>query len=130
MGSGILIVMNEDTCMVDSARYFMEFTREESCGKCNACRLGTKRMLEILERIVDGEGEEGDVELLEELCEVIAETSLCGLGQTAPNAVMSTIRYFREEYDEHIRDGICRAGICFTEHDKKAYPQRLRGRVL
>ncbi|MBE0601512.1 MAG: SLBB domain-containing protein, partial [Firmicutes bacterium] len=130
MGSGILIVMNEDTCMVDSARYFMEFTREESCGKCNACRLGTKRMLEILERIVDGEGEEGDVELLEELCEVIAETSLCGLGQTAPNAVLSTIRYFREEYDEHIRDGLCRAGICFTEHDKKAYPQRLRGRVL
>jgi NADH-quinone oxidoreductase subunit F len=130
MGSGILIVMNEDTCMVDSARYFMEFIREESCGKCNACRLGTKRMLEILERIVDGEGEEGDVELLEELCEVVAETSLCGLGQTAPNAVMSTIRYFRDEYDEHIRDGICRAGVCFTEHDKKAYPQRLRGRVL
>ncbi len=130
MGSGILIVMNEDTCMVDSARYFMEFTREESCGKCNACRLGTKRMLEILERIVDGEGEEGDVELLEELCEVIANTSLCGLGQTAPNAVLSTIRYFRHEYDEHIRDGLCRAGICFTEHDKRAYPQRLRGRVL
>jgi NADH-quinone oxidoreductase subunit F len=129
VGSGILIVMNEDTCMVDSARYFMEFIREESCGKCTSCRIGTKRMLEILERIVDGQGEEGDVELLEELGEVIAETALCGLGQTAPNAVISTIKCFRDEYDEHIRDGICRAGIC-AKREHRVYPQRLRGRVL
>ena len=129
VGSGILIVMNEDTCMVDSARYFMEFIREESCGKCTSCRIGTKRMLEILERIVDGEGEEGDVELLEELGEVISQTALCGLGQTAPNAVASTIKYFRDEYDEHIQDGICRAGIC-AKREKRVYPQRLRGRVL
>ena len=129
VGSGILIVMNEDTCMVDSARYFMEFIREESCGKCTSCRIGTKRMLEILERIVDGKGEEGDVELLEELGEVISETALCGLGQTAPNAVASTIRYFRDEYDEHIRDGYCRAGVC-AKRERRVYPERLRGRVL
>ncbi len=129
VGSGILIVMNDETCMVDSARYFMEFIREESCGKCTSCRIGTKRMLEILERITDGEGEEGDVELLEELGEVISQTALCGLGQTAPNAVASTIKYFRDEYDEHIRDGLCRAGIC-AKREKRVYPQRLRGRVL
>jgi NADH-quinone oxidoreductase subunit F len=112
MGSGGLIVMNEDTCMVDTARYFMDFIRDESCGKCTACRIGTKRMLEILERITRGEGEEGDVELLIELGETIQETAMCGLGQTAPNPVLSTIKYFREEYDEHIRNKYCRAGVC------------------
>lgn len=112
MGSGGLICMDEDTCMVDVARFFMEFVQDESCGKCTACRLGTKRMLEILERITRGEGQEGDVERLIELGETIKETALCGLGQTAPNPVLSTIKYFREEYDEHIRNKYCRAGVC------------------
>ncbi len=112
MGSGGLICMDEDTCMVDVARYFMEFVQDESCGKCLACRVGTKRMLEILERITKGQGKEGDVELLQELALTIKDTALCGLGQTAPNPVLSTIEYFREEYDEHIRDKYCRAGVC------------------
>ncbi|HZJ77958.1 MAG TPA: NADH-ubiquinone oxidoreductase-F iron-sulfur binding region domain-containing protein [Clostridia bacterium] len=112
MGSGGLIAMNEDTCMVDTARYFMDFIQDESCGKCVACRVGTKRMLEILERITRGEGEEGDIELLIELGETIKETAMCGLGQTAPNPVLSTIRYFRDEFEEHIRNKYCRAGVC------------------
>lgn len=112
MGSGGLIAMNEDTCMVDTARYFMDFIRNESCGKCTACRVGTKRMLEILERITRGEGQEGDIELLEELGETIGQTAMCGLGQTAPNPVLSTIRYFRDEFEEHIKNKHCRAGVC------------------
>ncbi|MEL4105601.1 NADH-ubiquinone oxidoreductase-F iron-sulfur binding region domain-containing protein [Oscillospiraceae bacterium WX1] len=112
MGSGGLIAMNEDTCMVDTARFFMDFIKDESCGKCNACRTGTTRMLEILERITRGEGREGDVELLIELGETIKDTAMCGLGQTAPNPVLSTIKYFRDEYDEHIRNKYCRAGVC------------------
>ncbi len=112
MGSGGLICMDEDTCMVDVARYFMEFVQDESCGKCVACRLGTKRMLEILERITSGRGEEGDIEKLERLGKAIKDTALCNLGQTAPNPVLSTIKYFREEYEEHIRDKYCRAGVC------------------
>lgn len=112
MGSGGLIVMNEDTCMVDTARFFMEFIQDESCGKCVPCRVGTKRMLEILERITRGEGQEGDIELLEELGESIKQTAMCGLGQTAPNPVLSTIKYFREEYEEHIKYKYCRAGVC------------------
>ncbi len=112
MGSGGLICMDEDTCMVDVARYFMEFVQEESCGKCVACRLGTKRMLEILENITEGKGREGDVDLLVELGLTIKDTALCGLGQTAPNPVLSTIKYFRDEYDEHIRNKKCRAGVC------------------
>ncbi len=112
MGSGGLIVMNEDACMVDTARFFMDFITDESCGKCTACRIGTMRMLEILERITNGEGEEGDIELLIELGETIQETAMCGLGQTAPNPVLSTIRYFRDEYEEHIRNKYCRAGVC------------------
>ncbi|NLX94280.1 MAG: FAD-dependent oxidoreductase [Clostridiales bacterium] len=112
MGSGGLIAMNEDTCMVDTARYFMDFIQEESCGECLACRVGTKRMLEILERITRGEGVDGDIELLEELGETIQQTAMCGLGQTAPNPVLSTIRYFRDEYEEHIKYKYCRAGVC------------------
>ncbi|MCL4191940.1 MAG: NAD(P)H-dependent oxidoreductase subunit E, partial [Thermoguttaceae bacterium] len=112
MGSGGLIVMNEDSCMVDVARFFLEFVQEESCGKCVPCRVGTKRMLEILNRICEGRGEEADVEKLIELGEMIKETSLCGLGQTAPNPVLSTIRHFGNEYVEHIRDKHCRAGVC------------------
>lgn len=112
MGSGGLIAMSEDTCMVDTARFFMDFIKDESCGKCAACRLGTKRMLEILERITRGEGKDGDIELLEELGETIKDTAMCGLGQTAPNPVLSTIRYFRNEYQEHIQLKHCRAGVC------------------
>lgn len=112
MGSGGLIAMDEDTCMVDVARFFMEFVQDESCGKCVSCRLGTKRMLEILERITKGEGREGDIELLVELGTVIKDTALCGLGQTAPNPVLSTIKYFRDEYEEHIKYKYCRAGVC------------------
>ena len=112
MGSGGLIVMDEDTCMVDVARFFIEFVQEESCGKCAPCRVGTRRMLEILERICAGQGEEGDVERLVELGEFIKTSSLCGLGQTAPNPVLSTIRHFRHEYEEHIHDRHCRAGVC------------------
>jgi NADH-quinone oxidoreductase subunit F len=112
MGSGGLIVMDEDTCMVDVARFFIEFVQEESCGKCVPCRVGTKRMLEILNRICEGKGEEGDVERLIDLGQRIIDTALCGLGQTAPNPVLSTIRHFRNEYDEHIRYKHCRAGVC------------------
>ncbi|MGA2033155.1 MAG: FAD-dependent oxidoreductase [Thermoguttaceae bacterium] len=112
MGSGGLIVMDEDSCMVDVARYFIEFVQEESCGKCVPCRVGTKRMLEILNRICEGRGEEADLDRLIELGEMIKDTSLCGLGQTAPNPVLSTIRHFGHEYVEHIRDKHCRAGVC------------------
>ena len=112
MGSGGLIVMDEDTCMVDVARFFIEFVQEESCGKCVPCRVGTRRMLEILERICTGQGEEGDIDRLIELGNFIKTSSLCGLGQTAPNPVLSTIRHFRQEYEEHIREHHCRAGVC------------------
>jgi len=112
MGSGGLIVMDEDTCMVDLARYFMEFIQEESCGKCTPCREGTRIMLEILTRICEGKGKMEDLDTLEELSYQIKDTALCGLGQTAPNPVLSTLRYFRDEYIEHIRDKKCRAGVC------------------
>lgn len=112
MGSGGLIVMDEDACMVDMARFFMEFTQEESCGKCPPCRVGTKRLHEILTRICEGHGKEGDIERLIELGQQIAEASLCGLGKTASNPVLSTIRYFRHEYEAHIRDKKCPAGVC------------------
>lgn len=112
MGSGGMIVMDEDNCMVDIARFFLDFTVDESCGKCTPCRIGTKRMLEILERIVEGKGEEGDIEKLEALAENIKATALCGLGQTAPNPVLSTLRYFRDEYEAHIKDKACPAHHC------------------
>ena len=112
VGSGGMIVMDEDTCMVDMARYFLNFTRDESCGKCNYCRIGTKRMLEILERITSGEGKDGDIELLEELAVKIKDGSLCGLGQTAPNPVLTTIKYFRNEYEDHIYHKRCTAKSC------------------
>ena len=112
VGSGGMIVMDEDTCMVDMARYFLNFTRDESCGKCNYCRIGTKRMLEILERITEGKGEDGDIEKLEELAIKIKDGSLCGLGQTAPNPVLTTIRYFRNEYEDHIYNHKCTAKSC------------------
>ena len=112
IGSGGLIVMDEDTCMVDTARYFMDFIRDESCGKCLPCRVGTKRMLEILERITRGEGRDGDIELLEELAGKIKDGSMCGLGQTAPNPVLTTLRYFRNEYEDHIYHKKCTAHSC------------------
>lgn len=112
MGSGGLVVMDNETCMVDVARFFLDFTQSESCGKCTPCREGTKRMLEILERITSGEGQEGDIERLERLAENTKETSLCGLGQSAPNPVLSTLQYFRDEYEAHIYDNECPAGAC------------------
>ncbi len=112
MGSGGLIVMNEDKCAVDMARFFMDFCQDESCGKCTPCREGTKRMLDILTNITQGKGKEGDIELLEEMAAVIKNAALCGLGQTAPNPVLSTIRYFRKEYEQHIRDHRCVAAVC------------------
>ena len=112
MGSGGLVVMDEDTCMVDVAKFFLNFTQSESCGKCTPCREGTKRMLEVLTRITEGQGREGDIELLEELARNIKETALCGLGQTAPNPVLSTLKYFRHEYEAHIKEKRCTAGAC------------------
>ena len=112
VGSGGMIVMDEDTCMVDMARFFLDFTRKESCGKCNYCRIGTKRMLEILERITRGEGKDGDIELLEELAAKIKDGAMCGLGQTAPNPVLTTLRYFRNEYEDHIYNHKCTAKSC------------------
>ena len=112
MGSGGMVVMDETTCMVDIARFFLDFTVKESCGKCTFCRMGTKRMLEILERITQGEGKEGDIERLQELAYQIKDSSLCGLGQTAPNPVLTTIKYFRHEYEAHIEDKKCPAKNC------------------
>jgi NADH-quinone oxidoreductase subunit F len=112
MGSGGMVVMDEDNCMVDIARFFMEFCQEESCGKCTPCREGTKRMLELLTKITEGRGEMADLDTLEQVAEMVKDSALCGLGQTAPNPVLSTLRYFRGEYEEHIREHRCRAGAC------------------
>lgn len=112
MGSGGMVVMDEGTCMVGMAKFFLDFTAKESCGKCIHCRIGTKRMLEILTRITNGEGQDGDVELLEELCYGIKDGALCGLGQTAPNPLLTTIKYFRNEYEAHINEKKCPAGEC------------------
>ena len=112
MGSGGMVVMDEDTCMVDVARYFLDFTQKESCGKCTFCRIGTKQVLRILERITKGEGREGDLELLETLSRDIKQGSLCGLGKTAPNPVITSLRYFRDEYEAHIKEKRCPSGMC------------------
>ena len=112
MGSGGMVVMDDSTCMVNIARFFLDFTARESCGKCEPRRNGTTRMMEILNRICDGQGQEGDIEMLEQLCVSIKDGSLCGLGQTAPNPVLTTIRYFRDEYEAHIRDKKCPAHEC------------------
>jgi NADH-quinone oxidoreductase subunit F len=117
MGSGGLIVMDENTCMVDLARFFMDFIQDESCGKCPPCRIGTKRMLEILQGITEGKGKPGDIDQLIELGERIRDSALCGLGQTAPNPVLSTLRFFRQEYEEHIKQKHCRAGVCQSLFD-------------
>ncbi|TAL41338.1 MAG: NADH-quinone oxidoreductase subunit F, partial [Methylovulum sp.] len=112
MGSGGMVVMDEDNCMVDVAKFFLSFTQSESCGKCPPCRIGTYQMLQILEKITSGNGEEGDIEKLKNLGKLVAAGSLCGLGQSAPNPVLTTIRYFRDEYEEHIKDKYCRAKVC------------------
>ena len=127
MGSGGLIVMDEDNCMVDIAKFFLEFTVDESCGKCTPCRVGTRRMLEILERITNGQGEDGDIEKLEELAYNIKSTALCGLGQTAPNPVLSTLRYFRDEYEAHIYEKRCPAGHCKKLAKIVIDPEQCRG---
>ena len=112
MGSGGLIVMDEDNCMVDIAKFFLEFTVDESCGKCTPCRIGTKRLLEMLEKITTGQGSLEMLDEMEELCNYIKANSLCGLGQTAPNPVLSTLRYFKDEYIAHVVDHKCPAGVC------------------
>ena len=112
MGSGGLIVMDEDTCMVDMAKFFLEFTVDESCGKCTPCRVGTKRLLELLDKITGGNGTLEDIDRLEELCNYIKANSLCGLGQTAPNPVLATLKFFRDEYIAHVVDKKCPAGVC------------------
>ncbi len=112
MGSGGLVVMDEDSCMVDVARFFLEFCCDESCGKCPPCRVGTKQMLNLLEKICRGEGALEDLDRLEELCHVVRDASLCGLGQTAPNPVLTTLKHFRHEYEQHIREHRCVAGVC------------------
>ncbi len=127
MGSGGMVVMDETTCMVDVARFFLDFTQKESCGKCTFCRIGTKRMLEILTRITEGEGKEGDIEALETLANQIKESSLCGLGQTAPNPVLTTIKYFRDEYEAHIRDKKCPALYCKKLLTYEVIPEKCVG---
>jgi Pyruvate/2-oxoacid:ferredoxin oxidoreductase delta subunit len=112
MGSGGMIIMDENTCMVDVARYFLDFLKDESCGKCLPCREGIKRMLEILNRICAGKGEEGDIELLQEIARTVQDTSLCALGGSAPNPLLTTLKYFGQEYVAHVRDKKCPAGIC------------------
>jgi NADP-reducing hydrogenase subunit HndC len=126
MGSGGLIVMDETSCMVDIAKFFLQFTVDESCGKCTPCRLGTRRMMELLEKITEGRGEEGDIEELESLAYDIKNASLCGLGQTAPNPVLSTIRYFRDEYEAHIKDKKCPAGSCKALIEYLVIPDRCK----
>ncbi|MTI70430.1 MAG: NADH-quinone oxidoreductase subunit NuoF [Firmicutes bacterium] len=130
MGSGGMIVMDEETCMVDIARFFLDFTVEESCGKCPPCRIGTKRMLEILERITSGNGEAEDIDKLERLAENIKSSALCGLGQTAPNPVLSTLKYFRDEYEAHVNEKTCPAGTCKDLVSYSIDPEACKGCTL
>ena len=127
MGSGGMVVMDDTTCMVDIARFFLDFTQKESCGKCTFCRVGTKRMLETLERITKGQGKEGDIELLLELAEKIKISSLCGLGQTAPNPVLTTVKYFRDEYEAHIKEKRCPAHSCKELLKYEVVPEKCVG---
>ncbi len=127
MGSGGLIVMDEDNCMVDIAKFFLEFTVDESCGKCAPCRIGTKRLLELLTKITDGKGTMEDLDRLEELCYSIKASSLCGLGQTAPNPVLSTLRYFRDEYEAHVKEKRCPAGVCKALSRYVIDPEKCKG---
>ena len=126
MGSGGLIVMDEDNCMVDIAKFFLEFTVDESCGKCTPCRIGNKRLLEMLDKVTKGEATLEDLDKMEELCHYIKDNSLCGLGQTAPNPVLSTLRYFRDEYEAHC-NGKCPAGVCKALVSYKIDPDKCIG---
>jgi NADH:ubiquinone oxidoreductase subunit F (NADH-binding) len=121
MGSGGMIVMDDASCMVDVARFFMEFCRSESCGKCIPCRVGTAQMHDLLEKMVAGQATPADLALLEELCDVVKSTSLCGLGQTSPNPVLSTLRYFRHEYLAHINERRCASGACRCDEHQEAH---------
>ncbi len=127
MGSGGLIVMDEDNCMVDIAKFFLEFTVDESCGKCTPCRVGTRRLLEMLTKITKGQATMEDIDKMEQLCYAIKESSLCGLGQTAPNPVLSTLRYFRNEYEAHVRDKVCPAGVCKSLLKYSIDPSKCKG---
>ena len=127
VGSGGLVVMAEDTCMVEVARFFMNFTKNESCGKCVPCREGTKNMLKILEKIVAGKGEMEDLDRLEQLALTVKDGSLCGLGKTAPNPVLSTLKYFKDEYIAHIRDHKCPAGVCTAMKKIQINPDLCKG---
>jgi NADH:ubiquinone oxidoreductase subunit F (NADH-binding) len=130
MGSGGMVVMDEETCMVDIARFFVEFIQEESCGKCVPCRVGTRRMLEILTRICEGNGRPDDIELLEQLSIEIRQDSLCGLGQGAPNPVVSTLKHFRKEYEAHINDKVCPAKVCRALISYEIDPEKCVGCTL
>ena len=127
MGSGGMVVMDRNTCMVDVARYFLSFTQDESCGKCLPCRLGTHQMLGILEEICEGRGKPEHLELLRDLSETVQKGSLCGLGQTAPNPVQTTLRYFQDEFDRHIKDAKCDAGVCKVLFHYEVDPQLCNG---
>lgn len=130
MGSGGMVVTDKSTCMVNMARFFLDFTKKESCGKCVHCRIGTARMYEILTRITEGKGEDGDIEKLTQLCEGIKAGALCGLGQTAPNPVLSTLRYFRDEYEAHIKEKRCPAGECAALRGFVIDEEKCRGCTL
>jgi ferredoxin len=127
VGSGGMVVMDEESCMVDVAKYFLEFLQDESCGKCLPCRLGIDRMLEIITDITEGRGTLKQLDLVEELAETVAETALCGLGKTAPNPVLSTLRYFRSEYEAHINDKKCPAGMCKALISYSIYADKCNG---
>jgi NADH-quinone oxidoreductase subunit F len=127
MGSGGMVVMDETSCMVNVAKYFLAFTKDESCGKCTPCREGTRRMLQILTEITEGRGRQGDIELLEDMGRTIVDSALCALGGTAPNPVLTTIRYFRDEYEEHIRNKRCPAGACKGLFQLRIDPDRCIG---
>ncbi len=130
MGSGGLIILDEDTCMVDLAKFYLEFTADESCGKCTPCRIGTKRLLQLLTKITEGKGEPDDITKIQELADHMRQSSLCALGQTAPNPILTTLRFFREEYDEHIEKKICRAGVCKALFTYYIDPVKCRGCTL
>ena len=127
IGSGGLIAMDENTCMVDTARYFMEFIQDESCGHCVPCRIGTKRMLELLQRMTSGEAELDDIGNLETLATTVSETAMCALGQTAPNPILTTIKYFRDEYIAHVRDKKCPAHVCTALKEYSIDPEKCKG---
>ena len=130
MGSGGMIIMDDTTCMVDIAKFFLEFTVDESCGKCTPCRVGTRRLLEILNKITSGNGTLEDIDRLEKLCYYLKENSLCALGQTAPNPVLSTLKYFRDEYIAHVTEKRCPAGVCKALTNYHIDPDKCRGCTL